>query len=183
MSHAAKEEKTFGVMAEFEDADALVAAADECRKAGFQKMDAFSPLPIHGMDEALGIRRTIVPWFVFFGGLTGCLLGYWLLSWTSSIDYPIRIAGRDYNSYIAWIPICFECTILCAAFSSGLSMLALNRLPEPYHPVFNVEQFRKHATQDGFFLCIESSDAKFDVKKTAEFLKGLKAQGVYEVAS
>jgi hypothetical protein len=164
-------------MAEFSSEDELVKAARRAYDAGYRRMDAYSPLPIEGLAEALGFKHTRVPLIVLIGGIAGCLGGFYLQYWISAIDYPLNVGGRPYNSWPSFIPVTFELTILAAAFASLFGMLALNRLPMPYHPVFNVPRFAQ-ATLDRFFLCIEAADPKFDRLETARFLKALPGASV-----
>ncbi len=172
----------YGLLAEFENPDELVTAAHAARKAGYRKMDAYSPLPVHGLAEALGFEKTRLPLIVLLGGIAGATIGYLLQYWTTVIDYPLNIGGRPLHSWPAFIPITFEMTILIAAFSAVLGMLALNGLPQPYHPLFNVKRF-KLATRNRFFLCIEAVDPQYDAGKTKDFLESLNAREVYEVES
>jgi hypothetical protein len=173
--------RLYGLMAEFATAEALREAAQRTYADGYRRMDAYSPFPIDGLSEAIGFQRTRLPLIVLIGGIAGCLGGFYLQYWTSVIDYPINVGGRPFNSWPAFIPVTFEVTILCAALSAVLGMIALNGLPMPYHPVFNVERFER-ASRDGFFLCIEAADSRFDLERTRRFLAGLNAQGVFEVA-
>jgi hypothetical protein len=143
-------------------------------------MDAYSPLPIEGLAEAIGIRRTRIPLIVLLGGLTGCVGGFFLQYWIAVLDYPINVGGRPLNSWPSFIPVTFELTILLAAFSAVIGLFAVCRLPRPNHPVFNVPQF-KMASQNRFFLCIESRDPRFDSERTRRFLASLRPQGVYDV--
>jgi len=143
-------------------------------------MDAYSPFPVDGLAEALGFRRTRVPLVVLIGGIIGCLGGFFLQYWVSVIDYPINVAGRPLNSWPSFIPVTFELTILIAALSAFFAVLALNGLPMPYHPVFNVERFEL-ASRSRFFLCIEAADPRFDGEGTHKFLESAGAVGVYEV--
>jgi len=168
-------------MAEFDDPTTLVAAAAEARREGYQSMDAYSPYPIEELHEALGAHHTKLPLIVLIGGLCGCIGGYALQVWASAVAYPINVGGKPYNSWPAFIPITFECTILAAALSAVLGMLALNRLPMPYHPVFNVPRFAL-ASRNRFFLCIESKDPKFDLDGTRRFLETLNPREVSTVA-
>jgi hypothetical protein len=170
----------YGLMAEFDSPDALVAAARSAFAEGFRKMDGYSPFPVDGLAEALGFHRTRVPLIVLIGGIIGCLGGFFLQYWVSVIDYPINVGGRPLNSWPAFVPVTFELTILIAALSAFLGVLALNGLPMPYHPVFNVDRFEL-ASRNRFFLCIESGDPKFDSDRTRKFLESVGSQGVYEV--
>ncbi|HTN72429.1 MAG TPA: DUF3341 domain-containing protein [Methylomirabilota bacterium] len=170
----------YGLMAEFDNAEALLAAARRAFTEGFRKMDAYSPFPIEGLAEGLGFHRTGVPLIVLIGGILGCAGGFFLQYWASVIDYPINVGGRPLNSWPSFIPVTFELTILIAALSAFFAVLALNGLPMPYHPVFNVERFEL-ATRNRFFLCIEAADPKFDAGETRKFLEAIGSQRVYEV--
>lgn len=170
-----------GLMAEFAGAEELVAAARRAYAAGYRRMDAYSPFPVEGLSDAIGFRRTWVPWFVLGGGLIGVTVGFALQYWTSVFAYPLNVGGRPLVSLPAYVPVMFELMILLAAFAAVGGMLALNRLPEPYHPVFNVSRFAR-ASQDGFFLCIEASDPRFDLQRTRRFLQELQPIEVYDVA-
>lgn len=181
MEQVIRAEKSYGLMAEFDTPAQLVDAATAARKAGFTKMDAYSPFPIHEMDEALGVKRTILPYLVFGGGLTGLLLGLGLQTFVHVIDYPLNVGGRPYFSLPAFIPVIFECTVLLAALTAVFGMIALNGLPKPYHPVFNVPRFAL-ASKDKFFLVIERSDPKFDDVETKNFMSRLNAREVFDVA-
>ena len=172
----------YGLMAEFDEPEALKAAARRAYEEGYRKMDAYSPLPVEGLAEALGFRYTRVPLIVLIGGIVGCLSGFYLQYWISVIDYPVNVGGRPLNSWPSFIPVTFEMTILFAAFAALLGMLALNGLPMPYHPVFNVPSFAM-ATRNQFFLCIEAKDPKFDRSKTWEFLASLNPKEIAEVGS
>lgn len=181
MSHTAPASPGFyGLMAEFDSAQSLLDAATQVGKAGYTKADAFSPFPIHGLAEALGFKDRRISLFVLMGGITGALAGYGLQYFTQVIAYPLNIGGRPFHSWVAFIPPTFETTILFASFTAGLTMIALNGLPQPYHPVFNVPRF-SGATQDKFFLVIEASDPRFDMNQTRAFLSGLHAREVMVV--
>lgn len=172
--------RIYGVMAEFDTPRELVAAARAAREAGFTRMDAYSPFPIHEMDDALGIKRSILSYLIFGGGILGCLGGFGLLYWTHVIDYPLNVGGKPFLSFPLFIPIMFECTVLLAALTAVIGMLALNGLPQPHHPVFNAPRFAL-ASRDKFFLAIESSDPKFDYDETTDFLRNLNAREVFDV--
>lgn len=170
----------YGVMAEFDDPTSLVAAANLAREEGYQKMDAYSPYPIEALHDALGKHHSRLPLVVLIGGLIGCIAGYGLQYWVSAIAYPINVGGKPFHSWPAFIPVTFECTVLAAALSAVLGMLALNGLPMPYHPVFNVPRFAL-ASRNRFFLVIEARDAMFDIDKTRQFLETLKPREVTTV--
>jgi hypothetical protein len=170
----------YGLMAEFDGPGDLLEAARRAHEEGYRRMDAYSPFPVHGLAEAIGFRRTRLPLLVLLGGIAGGIGGYYLQYWIHVIDYPLNIGGRPLHSWPAFIPVTFELIILVAALAAVLGMLALNGLPMPYHPVFNVPAFEL-ASRNRFFLCIEAADPKFDVDETRRFLQGLKPHGVYEV--
>jgi hypothetical protein len=176
------EPAVYGLMASFPSGDALLAAAERVRDEGYAKTDAYSPFPIEGMTEALGAPHTKLSMLVLLGALFGGLSGFLMQYWMEAIDYPKNIGGRPLVSWPAFIPATFEMTILLGSFTAVIGMLALNRLPQPYHPVFNVPQFRT-ASRDGFFLVVESTDPKFDLERTRGFLETLNPIGVYEVES
>jgi Protein of unknown function (DUF3341) len=171
----------YGIMAEFDNVDAVVIATRKAYSAGYRKMDAYSPYPVEELWEALGFHRTRLPNIVFGGAMFGLFAGYSLQYFVSAIEYPLIVGGRPFHSWVSFIPVSFETTILFAAITTVLGMLLLNGLPMPYHPVFNVPGFSR-ATTDRFFLCIEATDPKFDRAKTAEFLKSFNPREVTEVA-
>lgn len=171
-----------GLLAEYPTAQALVDAAQAAHDAGYRRMDAFTPFPVEPLSEIVcDHHKSKVPLVCFAGGAIGALGGWALATWTSTVAYPMNIGGKPYNSWPAFIPVIFECMVLVAAFSAGIGMLALNGLPEPYHPVFNVERFRAKASRDGFFLCLESTDPRFDADASRRFLEGTGAVGVHDV--
>lgn len=170
----------YGVMAEFEDADRLVTATQRTREAGYQRIDAYAPFPVDGLAEALGVTKSAVSWIVLLGGIVGALAGYGLQYYIAVIANPINVGGKPLNSWPSFVPVTFETTILGAALAGVIGLLLLNRLPMPYHPVFNVDRFMR-ASQDGFFLCIESADPKFDMQTTKAFLQSLQPREVYDV--
>jgi hypothetical protein len=176
-----KPSATYGLLAEFDDPTSLVAATRKARAAGYRRMDAYSPFPIEELHEALGEHHTRLPLIVLIGGLIGGIGGYALQYWASAIAYPLNVGGKPLNSWPAFIPVTFECTILVAALSAVLGMLALNGLPMPYHPVFNVPRFAL-ASRNRFFLCIEARDPRFDLEETRRFLEWLEPREVTTVA-
>jgi Protein of unknown function (DUF3341) len=171
----------YGIVAEFHDPDDLLHAAEMARDAGYTKMDAYSPMPIHGLAEAVLHYDDRVPWSAFFGGLFGCLGGWLIEYWIAVIDYAWNVGGKPLLSWPMMIPVAYELTILNAAFSAAGAMIFLNGLPRPYHSIFNAKNFDR-ATYDRFFLCIEAIDPQFDERQTARFLLGTGADDVSEVA-
>jgi Alternative complex III, ActD subunit len=178
---AQTQNRLYGMIAQFGTPAALMEAVKKARAEGFTKMDAYSPFPIHGLSEELGFRKTRLTALILAGGCTGAILGFSMLWSSAAYFYPINVAGRPYFSWEAFIPITFECGILFAALSAVMGMLGLNGLPQPYHPLFNSEAFA-HASRDKFFLCVESTDPKFDEQQTRQFLESLNPEEIDEVA-
>ena len=178
---AAAHKPLYGVMAEFADPTSLVEAARRTRAEGYSKYDAYSPFPIHELFDAMAVNDRRLPLLVLLGGITGCIAGFSLCYWVSVIAYPLNVGGRPFNSWPSFIPVTFEVTILLASLTAVLSLIVLNGLPMPYHPVFNVQRFRERASQDGLFLAIEADDPKFDHAKTRAFLQGLGAREVNDI--
>jgi hypothetical protein len=170
----------YGILAEFRDPRALLAAAQKATDSGYTKMDAYSPFPIHGLHEAVGFKKTWLSTIVLGGGIAGAIGGFGMQYFASVIHYPLNIGGRPLNSWPAFIPITFEVTVLLASFSAVVGMIVLNGLPQPYHPVFNVKTFQ-FASRDHFFLCIESDDPKFESGETRRFLESLQPIEVNDV--
>ena len=175
-----KTDRIYGIMAEFDSAQRLVDAAKRTHEAGYEKIDAYSPFPIEGLAEEIGFYHDEVPLVVLIGGIIGGLTGYLLLWWLSAVDYPLNVGGKPPHSWPAFIVITFEMTILFAGISAVFGMLALNGLPMPYHPVFNVPRFSS-ASKDRFFLIVFSSDKKYDAADTRTFLEGLQPRSISEV--
>ncbi len=175
-----KRHPIYGLLAEFDNPEDLLAAARRTHDAGYRKVDAFSPMPIEGLAEAVGFERTNLPLVVFIGGVIGCVAGFALQWWVNVVNLPLNIGGKPHNSWPSFIPITFELTVLAAALAATFGMLAMNGLPTPYHPVFNVPRFAL-ATRDRFFLCIKAKDAKFELSQAKEFLSSLHPRGVYEI--
>ncbi|HKG46008.1 MAG TPA: DUF3341 domain-containing protein [Pyrinomonadaceae bacterium] len=170
----------YGVMAEFENPTDLVAAAHHVYSLGYRRINGYSPYPIEELSEAIGFTKTSLPLIVFIGGVIGAFAGFFMQYWIEVIDYPINVGGKPYNSWPAFIPITFEMTVLCAAFAAVLGMLVLNKLPQPYHPVFNLPNFAM-ATRDRFFLAVEANDPKFNHSEVVDLLKSLNAVAVNDV--
>jgi len=177
-----KKHPIYGLLAEFENPDELLAAARQAHQAGYRRMDAFTPLPVEGLAEAVGFHHTLLPLVVLIGGICGGVGGFFMQYYASVVAYPLNIDGKPLNSWPAFIPITFELTVLGAALACVFGMLAMNGLPTPYHPVFNVPRFAL-ATGDRFFLCIKAGDPMFDLAKTKEFLTGLHSREVSEIDS
>ncbi len=170
----------FGLMAEFASVDSLRKATRRARRAGYREMDAYAPYAVEGLGADLGLRRTRVPFIVLIGAIVGASVGFGMQYYTMAVDYPFDVGGRPLNSWPVYIPIAFEVTILVASLSAVLGMLFLNGLPRLHHPVFNVERFAR-ASQDGFFLCIEATDLKYDAERTRQFFVEQQASAIMEV--
>ena len=171
----------YGLVAEFETATELFHASEKTRDAGYKEIDAYTPFPVEHLEEALGKGHTKLSQLVFVGGLAGAIGGFGLATWASTMAYPLNIGGRPMLSWPSFIPITFECMVLLASFTAVFGMIALNGLPQPYHPIFNAKNFER-ASVDRFFLCIEAADPKFDPKATEQFLKSLNPLGVSDCA-
>ncbi len=169
-----QKQELFGVLAEFESPRTLFHGCEKIRDAGYKRWDAYSPFPVHNLEKAMGIPASKVPWIVLAGGLTGASLGFFMQWWISAVDYPLIIAGKPLVSWPAFIPVTFELMVLFSALGAVFGMLALNRLPQPYHPLFQSKNFER-VTDDKFFVAIESRDPQFDATSTAEFLESVGA--------
>lgn len=170
----------YGVIARFEGEHELLDSANKAREAGYTDMDAFTPEPIHGLSEALGQPRTKLPWISFAAGATGAISGFMLQYWTAAVDYQVPIGGRPFNSWVAFIPVTFECMVLFAAFATVLSFFFVCGFPQPYHPVFGVKGFERAST-DYFYLCIKAKDPKFGAESAESFMQGAGALEVHRV--
>lgn len=180
MPRARAKPTIYGLLAEFDTPAALLAATSRVREEGYRRMDAYTPFPVEGLAAALGFRHTRVPLITLIGGILGGLAGYSMQYWISAVEYPLNVGGRPLNSWPAFIPVTFELSILGAALAAVLGMLALNGLPMPYHPVFHVPRFAL-ASRDRFFLCMESTDPKFDHQQTRRLLESLGSRAVSDV--
>jgi hypothetical protein len=161
----------FGAVAEFGDAAGLTRGCERVREAGYTRWDAHSPFPVHGLDRAMGMKRSVLPWIILTGALGGAATGFCLQWWVHASAYPLVISGKPYFAWPAYIPITFELGVLGGALSAVFGMFGLNKLPMHHHPLFEVDRFAK-ATDDGFFVSIESWDPKFDPVATVRLLQG-----------
>ncbi len=171
----------YGLMAEFDSAQGIVDASIKAVAAGYSRMEAYTPIPIEELNDIIHKKRTILPKLVLFMAFCGMATGFTLQYWASAIEYPMNVGGRPLGTWPAFVIPSYELTILFSALTAAIGMIALNGLPQPYHPVFNVERFSL-ASSDKFFLVIEAEDAHFAVEQTGAFLQGLGAKGVYDVA-
>jgi hypothetical protein len=172
--------RTWGLLAEFETPDELLRAARGAREAGYRRMDAYTPFPIHGLSDAMGFRPTKLPFIVLAGGIIGCVAALGTMWFSAAIHYPINVAGKPYASWPMFIPITFEATVLFAALFAVFGMLGMNGLPMPYHPIFNAPRFA-FASRDRFFLCVEARDPKYDEARIRAFFDSLGAKDVVAV--
>lgn len=171
---------TYGLMAEFNEPEDLIAATRKAREQGYRWFESYSPFPVHGLSEAMGFRHTKLPIIVLVAGLLGGIGGFGLQAYLTVVEYPLNVGGRPLFSWPSFIPITFELTVLCAAFGAVLGMLGLNGLPRPHHPVFNIPEFA-NASRDKFFLCLQSRDEKFHLQSSRQFLESLQPTAIYEV--
>ncbi|MEX1367274.1 MAG: DUF3341 domain-containing protein [Nannocystaceae bacterium] len=176
----AKRPKVFGLLAEYETPAELYEACEKVRDAGYGAWDAHTPFPVHGLEKAMGLKPSIVPWIVMVMGFSGASLGFLMQWWMSAVDYPLIISAKPYNSYQAFVPVIFEAGILLGSFGAVFGMFGLNRLPTYYHSVFNSARFAR-VTDDRFFISIEARDPKYDPDKTRELLESTSALNVEEV--
>ena len=168
---------SYGILAEFENPHELLIAAEKVKHAGFTKFDCYSPFPVHGLDHAMGMKKTRLGFIAFTLGLIGCIIGVALQWWSSAIEYPVIVSDKPLFSLEAFIPVIFELTILLTAFGAVFGMFALNKLPTHYHPLFSSTNFQK-VTDDGFFICIEAEDQKFESDNTKKFLSSLGGKNI-----
>lgn len=172
--------EVYGLLAEFSTPEALTEAVRRSRRDGLRSLRAFTPYPVEDVEEALELPKSRVPPIMFAGGVLGGLTGYGLQYFATVWSYPWNVGGRPFHSWPLYIPVFFETTVLGSALFGFVGMLALNGLPKPYHPVFNVPQFAR-ASREAFFLCVEAKDPHFDIHGTSYFLENCGAQAIYEV--
>lgn len=171
----------YGLLAEFDSAEAVLHAAEAVHKAGYVQAEAYTPFPVTGLSEALGYRRTRVARVVLIGGICGAVGAFFMMWFACVIHYPLNVGGRPLNSWPAFIPITFEMGVLFASLGAVIGMLAMNGLPQPYHPVFNAASFQL-GSRDRFFLCIEASDPRFELAETRRLMESLHPLSVTEVS-
>ena len=176
----AKRPRIYGLLAEYETAADVFHACERIRDAGYAAWDAHTPYPVHGLEKAMGLRTSIVPWIVAVMGFSGAGLGFLMQYWMSAVDYPLIISAKPFNSYQAFVPVIFELGILLGSFGAVFGMFGLNRLPTLYHSLFNSERF-KRVTDDRFFISIEARDPKYDPERTRTLLESTGALHVEEV--
>ncbi len=172
--------RPYGLVAEFVDEHAILDATRRAYAEGYRRLDAYTPIPVEGLSELVGFRKSRIPLLMLLGGIAGLVGGFALQYWVHVINYPLNIGGKPLNSVPMWVPVTFETTVLLAALTGVLAMIVLNGLPAPYHPLFNVAEFAR-ASQDRFFLAIEATDPRFDIAQTRRFLESLGPASVHEV--
>ncbi len=175
-----KKSLLYGFLVEFGSAEALLDCVRKARREGYRKIDAYTPFPVKDLAEDLGIHHSPIPLIVMVGGIIGMLVGAAMQYYSAVVDYPLNIGGRPLNSWPSFVMVTFELTVLFAGLAGAIGMLAVNGLPKPHHPLFNVDRFER-ASQDGFFFCIEATDPNFHAERTWKFLEELKPEGLYAV--
>lgn len=180
MNHGHAQPELRGLVAEFENEEAIVEATQKTVDAGYHHIETYTPYPLDELLDIQHLHKNKVALVILIGGLTGCAVGFYMQYFASVIHYPINVGGRPLNSWPAFIPVMFECTVLFASFAALIGMMVMNKLPRPNHPLFDIERFR-YATQDRFFLCIEAEDPYFERDATRKFLEDLKPHEVNEV--
>jgi hypothetical protein len=178
---AAEKNRLYGLVARFNTQEDLVAAASKTYQSGYRKFDAYTPYPVESLGKAMGLKPSPLPMVMLCAGIVGGLSGFAMQWFSNVIDYPLNIGNRPLFSWPAYIPITFEMVILLAAFGGIIGLFIATRLPQPYHPVFNFEDFLKHGAEDGFYLGIEASDPQFDLERTRLFLEGMRPAKVAQI--
>lgn len=174
-------QKLYGLLAKFDNQEDLIAAARRVVQNGYREFDAYTPYPVEGLDQAMKLKSSYLPWVIFAGGLIGGIGAFFMMVFATGWDYPLNIGGRPLFSWPAYIPITFELTVLFAAFAGVFGLFYATRFPEPYHPVFNSEDFQENGSTNGFYLDVQAKDPKFDVQQTRSFLESLGATQVTEI--
>ncbi len=176
-----KKQKLYGLLAKFDTPEALVAATRRVYEAGYRKFDAYSPYPVEGLQQAMHLRSSPMPFIVLAGAIIGGVSGFGMQAFATVIDYPQNIGGRPLFSWPAYIPITFELIILLGAFAGVAGLFFFTRFPQPYHPVFNSADFNAHASQDSFYLGIEADDPQFQLERTQRLMEQLGSVQVSEI--
>ncbi len=176
------EGKLHGLLAEFTTVPALHHACELVRDAGYTRWDAHSPFPIHGLDKAMGLKRSPLPWFVLVSGLAFAAGGFALQAWVHSVEYPLIISGKPYFTWPAYVPVTFELGVLGGALAAVFGMFSLNRLSMHHHPLFSSERFER-ASDDRFFISVEAQDPRFEVAATEQLLRRAGADHVEQVTT
>jgi hypothetical protein len=171
----------YGLLAKFNTQDELITASDRTFVEGYRNFDAYSPYPVADLAHAMHLKSSPLPFLILAGGILGGVGGFLMMTYSTVIDYPLNIGGRPLFSWPSYIPITFELTVLCAALAGVLGLFALTRFPQPYHPVFNSEDFNAHGSQDAYYLSIEATDPQFDLERTRHFLENLGSVQVSEI--
>lgn len=169
-----------GVAGEFDGPSEIIEAAHKAREAGYTKIEAYTPFPVHGLTDAIGFEESKIKWIIFWSGVFGAIAGFGLQMWVLMVAMPVNAGGKPYFSWPAFIPVTFECMVLCASFGAVLGMLGLNGLPQPYHPIFEAKRFNL-ASQTKFFLVIEANDPMFDSREALDFFRRVGAKDAEEV--
>jgi hypothetical protein len=178
---AQEKPELYGLLAKFDRPEQIVAATRLAYKAGYRKFDAYTPYPVEGLSQSLHLRPSLLPYVILMGGVLGGAGGFFMLTYATVIGNPFDIGGRPLFSWPTYIPITFELTVLLAAFFGILGFFAVARFPQPYHPVFNSQDFREHGSQDAFYLGVEAADPQFDLERTRLFLQNLGSSHVSEI--
>jgi hypothetical protein len=173
--------KLYGLLAKFDTPEALVSASQRVVQAGYQRFDAYSPFPLEGLGHAMRLKSSPLPYIILAGGILGGAGGFFMQTYATVVDLPLNIGGRPLFSWIAYVPITFELTVLIAALAGIVGLFALTRFPQPYHPLFRSEDFVEHGSSDRYYLDIEASDPGFDLERTRLFLQSLGAVEVSEI--
>jgi hypothetical protein len=175
-----KPPRLYGLVAEFIAPEPLLAAAQHAREAGYRRMDAYTPFPVEGLAETLGMRFTGVPLLTLLAGTLGGSGAYFMQWYSATIHYPLNVGGRPLHSWPAFVPVTFELTVLCASLTAAFGMLFLNGLPRPHHPIFNTPHYEER-NASRFYLCVEARDAKFREEEVRRFLEEQKPEYIWEV--
>jgi hypothetical protein len=173
--------KLYGLLAKFDSSEHLIAAVKRVAQSGYRRFDAYTPYPVEELDRAMRLKPSPLPYVILGGGILGGVGGFFMQAYAQVVDLPLNIGGRPLFSWPAYVPISFELTVLLGAVFGILGLFAATRFPQPYHPVFNSEDFNEHGSQDAFYLDIEAADPSFDLERTRKFMEELGAIMVSEI--